>query len=210
MRASHTIEHGEASTMLGYYSALRENWESNRPWIYDPIPVAQLRYGLITPEEAGLAEEEPVEPVSDDDDTAPETILDAPFKDDDDLEIDFVEIDKTTRISNGLRSGIISVNIRSHSWKVSINRADTKSIKDKHVKYVMMGKTKSGDVVIQFNNNSKGVAVVYTNDSYCNVNSRHFVENFRQLLGITADLAYLRIEKIAEKMDSITYKVILQ
>lgn len=58
MRASHTIEHEDASTLRGYYSALRENWDKDKPWIYDPISVAQLRYGLITPEEAGLADED--------------------------------------------------------------------------------------------------------------------------------------------------------
>lgn len=113
-------------------------------------------------------------------------------------------------IANALLSGIISVNTRGHSYKIGINRIDTKTIKSKQVKYAMVGKVKSGDVVIQINNNSKGVQMAYTPDDYYNVNSRQFVENLRRMLDITDDLVYLRIEKIAEKMDSITYKVTKQ
>lgn len=102
------------------------------------------------------------------------------------------------------------MNIRSHSWKVGINRADTKTIKKKQVKYAMVGSLKSGDVVIQFNNNDKGVRLLYTSDDYYNINSRQFVENLRRLLSITDDLVYLRFEKLSEKMDSITYKVTKQ
>lgn len=131
--------------------------------------------------------------------------------DSDDLEIDFVEIDKSTRIANGLRSGIISVNIRSHSYKIGINRFDTKTIRQKQVKYAHVGRIKSGDVVIQFNNNNSNcVPIVYTLDKYYNINSRQFVDKLRLMMDITDDLVYLRIEKIAEKMDSITYKVTKQ
>ena len=246
MRSSHTIEHEEAETMKGYYSSLRENWDNDKPWIYEPISVAELRYGLITEEDAEFPGVEPIFKVGDKlrgkisgevlevlklGDTSyimddggciqydhqdqweligyEDKLID--FSDsEDDLEIDFVNIDKTTRVANGLRSGIISVNIRSHSWKVSINRTDTKDIKKKQVKYAMVGKTKSGDVVIQFNNNSNGVSILYNTYDYYNINSRQFVENFRRLLSVTEDLAYLRIEKVSEKMDSITYKVTKQ
>jgi hypothetical protein len=74
----------------------------------------------------------------------------------------------------------------------------------------MVGSLKSGDVVIQFNNNSKGVQMLYTSDEYYNINSRQFVANLRRMMDITDDLVYLRIEKIAEKMDSLTYKVTKQ
>lgn len=215
MRSSHTIEQVEAETMRGYYAALRENWDKEKSWIYDPIAVAKVRYGLITPEEAGLMEDEEKPAEQDEEFTQGETnmsseLIDFADDDSDDLEIDFVEIDKATRIVNGLRSGIISVNVRNHSWKIGINRIDTKTIKSKQVKYAMVGKVKSGDVVIQFNNNSKGVPMVYTGDNYYNINSRQFVDNLRRMMDITDDLVYLRIEKIAEKMDSITFKVTKQ
>lgn len=136
-------------------------------------------------------------------------IYDADFEDDD-LDIEFVVIEKNHRVSNGLQKGIISVNIRSHSWKVGVNRSDTKDIKRLQVKYAMVGKTKAGDIVIQFNNNTSGVPILYTSDNYYNINSRKFVENIRSLLSITDDLVYLRIEKLSEKIDSITYKVTKQ
>ena len=137
-------------------------------------------------------------------------LIDFVDDDADDLEIDFVEISKNQRFSNGLRSGIISVNTRNHSYKISVNRFDTKAIRSKLVKYVHIGRIKSGDVVIQINNNSKGVQIIYTNDNYYNINSRQFVEKLRSMMDITDDLAYLRIQKIAEKLDSITYKVTKQ
>lgn len=213
MRSSHTIEQVEAETMQGYYAALRENWDKEKSWIYDPIVVAKVRYGLITPEEAGLMEDEESqpEPVAEDvPEEKSDDLINFADDDSDDLEIDFVEIDKTSRIANRLRSGIISVNTRNYSHKIGINRIDTKTIRQKQVKNAMVGKVKSGDVVIQFNNNSKGVQMVYTSDNYYNINSRQFVENLRRMMDITDDLAYLRIEKIAEKMDSITYKVTKQ
>ena len=46
LRSSHTIEHEEASTMHGFFSALRENWDKEKPWVYEPVSVAQIRYGL--------------------------------------------------------------------------------------------------------------------------------------------------------------------
>lgn len=130
--------------------------------------------------------------------------------DSDDLEIDFVPIDTTRRFRNGLAKGVISVNTNK-GWKISFNRIDTKDIiKQKNVKYAWVGKTKSGDVVIQLNRNDKGAPIVFTSDGYCNVNNRQLVENLRSMLSITEILVYLRIEKISVKMDSITYKITKQ
>lgn len=197
-------------TLSGYFAILRENWNDvEKPWKFEDITTARQRLGL----EPLPQEEEPTK--QDEEFTQGETnmtseVIEEPENEADDLEIDFVEIDKTSRIANGLRSGIISVNTRGHSYKIGINRIDTKTIKSKQVKYAMVGKVKSGDVVIQFNNNSKGVQMAYTSDGYFNINSRQFVENLRRMLDITDDLVYIRIEKIAEKMDSITYKVTKQ
>ena len=192
-------------TLSGYFAILRENWNDvEKPWKFEDIPTARQRLGL----EPLQAEEEPT-PSQLPADSMP-NVDDVDFEEDD-LEIDFVEIDKTSHIANGLRSGIISVNTRSHSYKIGINRIDTKTIKSKQVKYAHVGKIKqNGDVIIQLNNNSKGVQMAYTSDGYFNINSRQFVENLRRMMDITDDLVYLRIEKIAEKMDSITYKVTKQ
>ena len=215
MQSSHFYQEMTGmETLSGYFDILRENWNDvEKPWKFETVPVARQRLGL-DPLPPQTEEEEPTEPAEQEETfTQGETnmsseLIDFADDDSDDLEIDFV--DKTSRIANGLRSGIISVNTRGHSYKIGINRIDTKTIKSKQVKYAMVGKVKSGDVVIQFNNNSKGVSMLYTSDGYFNINSRQFVENLRRMLDITDDLVYLRIEKIAEKMDSITYKVTKQ
>lgn len=125
-------------------------------------------------------------------------------------EIDFVEFDKNRRVFNALTRGIMSVNTRSHSWRVIINRTDTKDIKKKQVKYAMVGNTKSGETMLMFCNNSKGIPIIYNSDGYYNVNSRQFCDHLKRLLSFSDDLAYLCIEKVSEKIDSITYKVTKQ
>jgi len=129
---------------------------------------------------------------------------------DDVPEIDFVEFDKSRRVVSALTKGIMSVNTRNHSWRVTINRTDTKEIKKKQVKYAMVGNTKSGDTMLMLCNNSKGIPITYNTDDYYNVNSRQFCDHLKRLLSISDDLAYLRIEKVSEKIDSITYKVTIQ
>ena len=83
-------------------------------------------------------------------------------------------------------------------------------IRQKDVKYAMVGRTKSGDVVIQLNRNDKGAPILYTSDGYYNVNNRQLVETLREMLSITDHLVYLSIENISEKMESITYKITKQ
>jgi hypothetical protein len=122
-------------------------------------------------------------------------------------EIDFVEFDKNCRVVNALTKGIMSLNTRNHSWRVTINRTDTKEIKKKNVKYAMVGNTKAGETMLMLCNNSKGIPLTYNTDDYYNVNSRQFCDHLRRLMSISDALVYLRIEKVAEKMDSITYKV---
>ena len=188
------ISENNLPTLEGYYMALRENWQNKqKPWRFETPDVAAARLGLdpITKEE---------------EETPEETIVEEPQEDD--LEIDFISLD-LGRPCRKLDKGLISVNIR-HSWRLGINRFDAQTIQDKHLGYVMMGKTKSGDVVIQFNNNSNGVMLNYNNKSYLNINNRQFVERLRDIMSITDDLIYLRIEKIAEKDDSVTYKVTKQ
>lgn len=129
---------------------------------------------------------------------------------DDVPEIDFVEFDKCRRVVNALTKGIMSVNTRNHSWRVTINRTDTKEIKKKQVKYAMVGNTKAGDTMLMLCNNSKGIPITYNTDDYYNVNSRQFCDHLKRLLSISDDLAYLRIEKVSEKIDSITYKITIQ
>lgn len=130
---------------------------------------------------------------------------------DDEFDIDFVEIDaKRHRKRFTLQKGILSVNTRNHSGRISINRPDSKEIIDKGVRYVRTGATKNGDIMLMFCNNEKGIPFVSNNDGYCNINSNQFVETFNHLLENSADLAYFCMEKVSNKIDSITYKITKQ
>lgn len=125
-------------------------------------------------------------------------------------EIDFVEFDKKSRTAYMLTKGTMSLNSRSHSWRITINREDTKEIRKKQVKYAMIGNTKLGETMLMLCNNPKGMPLTYNTDKYYNVNSREFCEHLMRLLFITDDLAYLNIDKVLEKTDSITYKITKQ
>lgn len=187
------ISENNLPTLEGYYMALRENWQNKqKPWRFETPDVAAARLGLdpITKEEEEVAEETIVEESQEDG-----------------LEIDFEPLG-TGRPCRKLVKGLISINIRN-SFRLGVNRFDAQTIQDKHLSRAMIGKIKSGDVVIQFNNNDHG-APLYFGKGYSNVNNRHLVERLRDIMSITDDLVYLRIEKIAEKDDSVTYKVTKQ
>jgi hypothetical protein len=157
-------------------------------------------------EEAGLKrdeEQKSILPLNKKQDQKDESHDDVP-------EIDFVEFDKSRRLVNTLTSGIISVNSRGHSWRVTVNRTDTKEIKKKQVRYAMVGNTSGGETMLMFCNNSNGIPITYKTDHYYNINSRQFCEHLKRLLSVSDDLAYLRIKKVSEKIDSITYKVTKQ
>jgi hypothetical protein len=125
-------------------------------------------------------------------------------------EIDFVEFDKKSRTAYMLTRGTMSLNSRSHSWRITINREDTKEIRKKQVKYAMIGNTKLGETMLMLCNNPKGMPLTYNTDKYYNINSREFCEHLKRLLFISDDLAYLNIDKVLEKTDSITYKITKQ
>lgn len=187
------ISENNLPTLEGYYMALRENWQNKqKPWRFETPDVAAARLGLdpITKEEEEVAEETIVEESQEDG-----------------LEIDFEPLG-TGRPCRKLAKGLISINIRN-SFRLGVNRFDAQTIQDKHLSRAMIGKIKSGDVVIQFNNNDHG-APLYFGKGYLNINNRQFVERLRDIMSITDDLIYLRIETIAEKDDSITYKVTKQ
>ncbi len=200
IQSSHFYESLQGvESLSGYFSILRENWnDSTKPWKFEPIDVARVRLGLAE------SYDDDCNTQNEQDNGEPEVVEET-----DDLGIEFIEMEKTPRIANVLQKGVISVNIRSSSFKIIVNREDSKDIKKKDPRFVRIGKIKSGDVIIQFDRN-KGIPIKISSDGYCNINSRVFVETTRKLLSVTDDLEYVRIEKIAENMDSITYKVTRQ
>lgn len=204
-QASDSYEKEEGLTELnGYYRILRENWnDSKKPWRYETEEQTRIRL-CMEPIKKNNVREELAEILSKE--------LEGTESNYDEIEIEFVEFDSASRQQHTLPKGSMSVNTRNHSWRATINRIDTKDIKRKELSRAMVGKTKSGDIVIQFNNNQKGIPVVYTSDKYININNQQLVGNLRTLLVIPDkdDLIYLNIENISEKQDSITYKVTKQ
>jgi hypothetical protein len=69
-----------------------------------------------------------------------------------------------------------------------------------------MGKT-SNDVVIQFNN-KQGINCNVTSDAYVSIGNSDFTRQLHNLLSLSGDLNYVRIEKISENLDSVTYRII--
>lgn len=128
-----------------------------------------------------------------------------------DIDIEFFDISNNRRrISNGLQKGILSINTRNKSSRITINRIDSKDILKRNVGYARIGKQKNGDVILMFCNYNQGTPIVYNSDNYYNINSTPFVETANRLLENYNDLAYIRMEKVSEKIDSITYKLTKQ
>lgn len=200
------------------FAILRQNWDIPGYWRKENFESTEEVYqrmhiDLPLPENCWEHGWHPKEHKEEKEETAIADIMDEHFDealDDDVPEIDFVEFDKSRRVVNALTKGIMSVNTRNHSWRVTINRTDTKEIKKRQVKYAMVGNTKAGDTMLMLCNNNKGIPITYNTDDYYNVNSRQFCDHLKRLLSISDDFAYLRIEKVSEKIDSITYKVTKQ
>jgi hypothetical protein len=145
------------SRLEGVFAILRENWNTYTPWRYEPVQTARVRCGLAKIDEAAEA---PVEQIADS------------TKEGDSPVIDFIDVDTSKcRKGTSLQKGMISVNKRNHSWRITVNRTDTADIKA--YKFVRLGKVGS-DIVMMFKN-SQGINVVLKADGYININSSVFV-----------------------------------
>ena len=199
MQVSHTIEQENPINLRGYFSALRENWDKEKPWVYDPISVAQLRYGITPPprvderKENANQDDKPAEPESHEESPCPE--------------IDFVDIAQY-RKTGKLEKGVMSINNRNRSARITINRPDSIDLVKKHLPKVRLGRM-GNDVVIQFNNIS-GNDITINSDAYINVNNTKFTRTIHSMLHLTEELAYVRMEKISENSTQVTFKIIKQ
>ena len=184
-------------TLTGFFSILRENWNSTKPWVYESVGDALARLALTpqayTPKDADNSEPKPADPPTE----KPE--------EKDDLDIDFIEV-APSRKTYKLKSGMMSVNIRKKSTRCLVNHIDSQNLINKNLDYVRMGKT-SNDVVIQFNN-KQGINCNVTSDAYVSIGNSDFTRQLHNLLSLSGDLNYVRIEKISENLDSVTYRII--
>jgi hypothetical protein len=220
MQASDFYQRIEQPELLtGYFKILRENWnDAKKPWVYEDVNLTRQRLGLSFPEPVFKVDDTINGSFSGDvvtvtqerkeqDDSAIEFSDDT--EEDDGIVIDFVEFVKGRKCRRILTKGTVSVTTRK-TYRLTVNRTDSKEIFNKKVKFAMIGNTRAGDTMIQFCNNDKGIPLAHSKEDYANINSVQFIENLRRLLSITEDFTYLNIEKVSEKLDSITYKVTKQ
>lgn len=209
LRSSHTIEHEEASTMHGFFSALRENWDKEKPWVYEPVSVAQIRYGL-------KGEETDVT----DADTEDAAILtetdDAPLielVEDKDPLADFEFFDSPTQVNFRLKSDEISINFNNGTYKLTFNRMVSEDIEKAGLFFARLAKNRLGDVCLIFGR-SNGAKLSYhsTRNGKVNItlNSKDFTTKLRTLLNIKPDYSILNIKSLPSTSDFLIYKVTKQ
>jgi hypothetical protein len=206
MIASHSVEHYEASDLIGYFASLRENWDKEKPWVYEPIALAKVRYGLINPEEAVLNEEE-----DDAEKAAIEQDEPADIKEEDDPLADFDFLDLPTPLNVRLKADEVSLNFNSNSYKITFNRFTTEYIKKAGMTFARLAKNKSGDICLILNRHegTKLSKSTYNNGARENItiNSKEITTKLRTLLNIRADYSVLVIQQLASTSDYMIYKL---
>lgn len=202
-RHSYTDYH-KLMELDGMFKVLRENWDAAKAWLYEEVEVALKRLGLL---EENPKEEKPEEDLPDVDDFSgvPEY--------DDGLE--FYDVDSGSRCrSNKLKKGQVSLNFRSHSFKIYFNQDDTKKLQQNGYKYVRLAKNKQGDIVIQLHKveglvNNPVNLTFHTSGGTTNaaINSKDLCEKLKTLLNLTGDYFILKIEELYIDADKVNYKV---
>ena len=208
-----TRKDGMLEKLKGYFQILRENWDTTgKPWVYEPEAVAYKRLGLQPPEDEETDEEpaawnepgkaeEPQKPAKEEDCS---TIHE---QQEDNLDIDFIDI-APSRKAGRLVKGIMSVNTRNGNYRCTVNRPDSIDLAKRKLRKVRLGRM-GGGVVVQFNI-SQGTDTIVNSDGYVNINNAALIRQLCGLLSISADLTYLRMEAISDKLNSVTYKLTKQ
>ena len=207
-RHSYT-DYNKLMELDGMFKVLRENWDDVKAWLYEPVEVALARLGLRE-EEPESEEKEVMENTSDtkegsDFSGVPEF----------DEELEFFSISAGSKShSTRLRKNEASLNFRSNSYKLTFNQDISKQIKDNLYKFVRLGKTKTGDIIIQlhkeegermpvrvtFNNNNSG------GFNAC-INSKDLCTKLKTLLNLIGDLFILKVDVLSQNYDKINFKV---
>lgn len=209
LRSSHTYDHEEASTMHGFFSALRENWDKEKPWVYEPVSVAQIRYGLKGEEtDVTDAETEDAAILTETDD-APLIEL---VEDKDPL-ADFEFFDSPTQVNFRLKSDEMSINFNNGTYKLTFNRMVSEEIEKAGLFFARLAKNRLGDVCLIFGR-SNGAKLSYhsTRNGKVNItlNSKDITTKLRTLLNIKPDYSILNIKSLPSTSDFLIYKVTKQ
>lgn len=198
----------------GVFKLLRENWDSIHPWRYEGVNETRIRLGLQD-EIAKCSVENP-----EDEESKVEIINPAPKEDfsgvpEFDEEFEFFDLNVGNRSrTNKLGKDECSLNFRSNSYKLTMNQEITKKIKTNMYKYVRLGKTKTGDIILQLHkeDSASPVNITYNSrkgESAVNacINSKDLCDKLKVLLNLTGDYFILHIEELSANYDKATYKI---
>lgn len=217
MRSSHTIEQeNPVNLRSSYFSALRENWDKDKPWVYEPISVAQLRYGIISPEEAGITDddkEEKKEKELSPDDTKTDSGNKTEEQPDPLADFDFFE--PQDRQWAKLNRGDASINFRSGSFKITFNKYDSEDAYSHNIACAKVSKSKStGDICLVFAKEGmlqNASRVTYATNGRTGknltINSKDTCTKLHTLLNLKQDYTILRVEQLQSTPDYLIYKL---
>lgn len=213
MRASHTIEQYSPDELRGYFSVLRENWDKDKPWVYDPIAVAQLRYGIITTEEAGITTDDKKEEQSPAD--VPEADFGKETDEQPDPLADFDFFEPQDRQWTKLNRGDASINFRSGSFKITFNKYDSEDAASRNIACAKVSKSKStGDICLVFAKEGmlqNASRVTYASNGRTGknltVNSKDICVKLHALLNLKQDYTVLCVEQLQSTPDYLIYKL---
>lgn len=210
---------------------LRENWDKAAHWkkesrlvsskrncIY--LPLEKMKLILASREEQGIATEEEREIVAEREmelkeavDAAQEDVAQKESTDDFLSEFETLDIKKKS-VSRQMKDNEISVNTKGKSGRITFNQKITDDIlKRGSYEFCKLGKTKSGDVTLLFNDES-GVNVVdgsnqkdKTRTVNITIGNKSMCETILKLLNIENrhDLVKLHIKLIAKTTDYEAY-----
>lgn len=205
MKSNHSFESDDVFELKGYYYVLRENWDSKKPWVYEPVDVARLRLGLITPEEVGVTLDNKNEQVDDEEDepTEVEQVEVDPL-----ANFDFFDLPAST--TGKLGTDEVSLNT-SNSFKLTFNMHETRMIIENEMAYARLAKSKTGDICVILNKKA-GARISYshkgkrTNNNAC-INSKDICSKIHTLLNINGRYTILHIEKLPSDENYIIYKL---
>ena len=213
MRSSHTIEQDNPVNLRGYFSALRENWDKDKPWVYDPISVAQLRYGIITPEQVGIADDDKKEEQAPSD--VPEADSGKETDEQPDPLADFDFFEPRDRQWTKLNRGDASINFRSGSFKITFNKYDSEDASSRNIACAKVSKSKStGDICLVFAKDGmlqNASRVTYATNGRTGknltINSKDICVKLHALLNLKQDYTVLCVEQLQSTPDYLIYKL---
>lgn len=197
----------------GVFKVLRENWDAAKSWLYEDVDKTLRRLGLQEDiAESRSKEEVVVENTSNEPTNNKPDFSGVPEFDE---ELEFFDISAGSKShSTRLKKNEASLNFRSNSYKFTFNQELSKKIKDNSYQFVRLGKTKTGDIIIQLHKeegNRMPVRVTFNNNNSggfnaC-INSKDLCTKLKTLLNLTGDLFILKIDILSQNYDKMNFKV---